>query len=174
MEAISEVSVLGGLEVRSAAFQRLVHTAWSMTKGKRDAFPIDLESKVQLDKADEVLAIMIMEINASGSANACFSCTDDSVIANAAMKLLRAYINAPEIHSKIATCYLAVTVGSAITGTFDDREMAPMNRRSKEVLDVSKMFYDLSKQVSGKEVVPSATVRNTGRDDWLTFTVAQA
>jgi Na+-transporting NADH:ubiquinone oxidoreductase subunit NqrC len=58
-----------------------------------------------------------------------------------------------------------------IEGIDDEEKMAAMNKRGKEVVELSKMFYDLSKEISGIDVLPNAEITCDGVNDHLTFTV---
>lgn len=165
MEQISEK--LGEISFRAAAFWRLLYNVFTMTKNKREVFLPEFPSAEpnwdDIEDVNRMLYSMIIDMNGGTNARATFLTNDAHLLASAVLKVVRAFEDAPEIHLKIMTCWM----GSVILCEINDR----IAERVDEVRNLSKQFYELSKKTKGVDVVPNASLRVDGPNDWLTFSV---
>jgi len=81
-----------------------------------------------------------------------FPTRNANILANEIMKLIRCYIAAPEIYTKIAMCYTIQKVGSSI---FQDANTTTdgMNVRAQEIQDLSLALFNISKKIVGRNDV---------------------
>lgn len=84
-----------------------------------------------------------------------FPTKDVNSLSNEIMKIIRCYITAPEIYTKIAMCYTMQTVGSAIFSNLNAKEIG-MNIRAREIQDLNLALYNISKKIVEQEVVACA------------------
>lgn len=156
--------VVGECTFRAAAFWRLLHQVWFLTKKNcPEAFPIgnlggiggrDWENSPAHLKT---LAYMIYEMNAGASARAEFLTSDETVLADATAMLVRAFSAMPELYNKLHMLFVLYSVGSLV----DEDDEGPVRRRytanrTEEMMSLALEFNKLSKLIADKEVKHSA------------------
>ena len=161
METVMSKQVLGECTFRAAAFWRLLHQVWFITKKNcPEAFPIGKFGVRDWDNEPahvQTLAYMIFEMNAGESARAEFLTSDEVVLADATAMLVRAFTAMPELFNKLHMLFVLYSVGSLV----DVDDDGPIRRRytanrTEEMMKLAGEFNKLSKAIEGKEVKQSA------------------
>jgi hypothetical protein len=81
-----------------------------------------------------------------------FPTNNADYLSNEIMKIIRCYIAAPEIYTKIAMCYAIQTIGSELFSSITTN----MNIRAREIQDLNLALYNISKKIIGQKVVAFA------------------
>jgi hypothetical protein len=162
METVMSKQVLGECTFRAAAFWRLLHQVWLITKKNcPEAFPIGhlgVENYNNKPAHIQNLLYMIFEMNAGASARAEFLTSDEVVLADATAMLVRAFTAMPELFNKLHMLFVLYSASSALV---DDDDDGPIRRRytpnrTEEMMKLAGEFNKLSKAIEGKEVKQSA------------------
>lgn len=171
----SSSEIVGQVNVRAATFWRVLYQVYNMTKEVPNAFPSGKllleENKNKIDKEDEMILSMILEMNMGCSARANFLTDDQDLLAKATLKVIRAFTEFPSLYSKILACYSITVIGSAYMGIMSEQKESAMIKRSREIVDTSKLFHEISKTIVGLDVMPTTIISSDGRDQYMCFSV---
>ena len=121
--------------IRAAAFHRLVANIAGFT----------LQDVSNIFGDDYILHYL-----ANSSPESCFPTSDLKSVADIIYKVLQCYFkHGDKIHEKFSMLYPMQQIFNELS---QNEKKYDLNKRGKEVADMSKSFYELSKQIQGKTV----------------------
>lgn len=148
---------------RAAAFWRLLHQVWSLTKNYcPEAFPIgSLGDKdwTKEPKHIETLVSMIFEMNCGTSARCGFLTIDEDVLADSVIMVVRSFTSMPELLPKLETLFLATKVGNEILGP-NGLMNSYTKTRLEEMMNLARDFYTMANAIENKDVRVMAKLSN--------------
>jgi hypothetical protein len=155
--------VLSQCTFRAAAFWRLLHQVWSLTKNYcPEAFPIGSLVDRDWDKEPkhiETLVSMIFEMNCGTSARCGFLTIDEDVLADAVIMVVRAFTSMPELLPKLETLFLITKAGSSFVGP-KGLMNSYIKTRLEEMMNLAKDFYTMANVIENKDVRVLAKLTN--------------
>jgi hypothetical protein len=163
---------------RIPAFWRLLSQVWQLTKKNcPDAFPISYLNDREWDTEPEHLKqlhMMICEMNIGGRPRAEFFTTDEKVLADMVMALVRAFTGMPELLPKLQLMFAMQTVGTAFLGVTGDKSQYCINR-NEEMMRLAQSFHNMAKIIVGKDVNAHTNLicdcAEQSTNNYLTFSI---
>lgn len=165
-DAITQPIYFGAVKIRAPALYRLLANIYTLTIKTPEVFLGQISNDLYsiltpgIEPDDKmVLATMVYQMSVYKRPGTGFPTKNMDLLATALMRIIKCYIDAPFIYSKINTLWARQYISSTFL-TCNNMDEALHELRGQEIKDMNEAFYNFSLFTNGIKVVASCEMIN--------------